>query len=74
MEWLEKLQAPGLILAGVVIYLLFRIILLLLEERRDLEKARQEQAEKAVVALAENTKTTARMAAILDLVCKRMKQ
>jgi hypothetical protein len=40
MEWIEKLQAPGLILAGIVIYFQFkqsgRLIDLLSEQRATL--------------------------------------
>ena len=61
MEWLEKLQAPGLILAGVVIYLQFKIIMKLLGD-----------SDKIVSGLAENNRITARLTSVLaDLVCRR---
>lgn len=65
MEWLEKLQVPGLILAGAVIFFQYKIIMKLLTERR-------QQDDRVALGLAENNRVTARLTSILaDLVCKR---
>jgi hypothetical protein len=31
MEWIDRLQAPGLILAGAVIYLLYKLLMRLVD-------------------------------------------
>ena len=60
MEWIEKLQVPGLILAGIVIWLLFQ----LLRERDRLLQA-------VSLELAENTKTLVKLATLLDVICRK---
>jgi hypothetical protein len=57
MEWLEKLQAPGLILAGVVIWWLFRLV-----QDRDRELVRE---------LKTHNELLMKLATLMDLICRR---
>jgi hypothetical protein len=62
VEWIEKLQAPGLILAGFVIWLLYQLI-----------RQRDSQLTSLAAEVAENSKTISRMATYLEIICKRIK-
>lgn len=57
MEWIEKLQAPGLLLAGLVIWWLFQLL-------RDRDKM-------IATELAETTKVLTKVAVLLDVICRR---
>jgi hypothetical protein len=57
MEWLEKLQVPGLILAGAVIWLQFK-------DRERLQSFISQE-------LAGHTRIMIKVATLLDLICKR---
>jgi hypothetical protein len=66
VDWVEKLQVPGLILAGAVIYGLFRLL-----ERRD--ELLNRLAVEVSGELSSHGKTLERVAAILDLLCRKAK-
>jgi hypothetical protein len=61
LKLLDKLQTPGLILAGLTIWLLFKA---LAQAHKSLDNLS--------VEISESGKTTAKMAALLDLVCNRL--
>ena len=60
MEFIDKLQVPGLMLAGLVIWWLFRLL-----------DSRDKLYDRLAVELSDQGKTLSRMSAILDLICKR---
>jgi hypothetical protein len=60
VDIIEKLQVPGLILAGIVIWRLFVLL-----------ESRDRWYDKLLVELTSQGQTLSRVAAILDLICKR---
>lgn len=63
MEYLEKLQAPGLILAGLVIWWLFK----LLADRDKLISSLQAE-------VAESNKILVKIATLMDLIFRKSGQ
>lgn len=60
MEWIEKLQAPGLLLAGLVIWWLFQLL-------RDRDKQISEMA----AELKSQNIVLVKIATLMDLICRR---
>jgi hypothetical protein len=60
MEWLEKLQAPGLLLAGLVIWWLFQLL-----------KDRDRQISEVAAELKAQNVVLSKIATLMDLICRR---
>jgi hypothetical protein len=70
MEWLDKLQIPGLILAGFVIASLFILVYKLIDARNTERQADRVVLDKLVTEVADGNKVLYRAVSILDLICQ----
>ena len=72
MEWIKELQVPGLILAGGVIWLQYKLLKRSQDAAREAEARHQEAISQLTGQLLEHTGALKEISVLLKLTCQRL--